>query len=456
MVCSLLPSFSLAATAGTSEPDWSSSIVKSPVECRQLRIDRSKRVKGVRKSPHGEDRAYWKEVNLLGLVRPSEVSDIAISAWLSKGIYQCKPSKSCTPQIINGSEWRPILDSQDQYATFEGIDNSSNQFGVVESSPFRDLAGTDIANTTAQALDLDPAGFRAVAFRNSDKDNIFIVFRGTDIASIKDWLTDFKQLVWKPAQYQAAEAFTKRVVQSECGSENASPDCLARFRGVGHSLGGGLAQHVARETGLDAYTYNAAGLGFWPETGHSPITRLRDDAKILHFFSQGYRLGNTYGMDIVPITGFQLSDANCEVPVELPIWAWDTLTVGILTHNMEGLASAISDINAGLAAAGITDEVIISILYPPELTNSSTVRLACTANKQEATTVRVAAWNRSSLDGAVVFELVGHKGASGYSPGRPEYFSFFDVIPGKYEVRIRGKEVLASKSIEILPPTGCR
>ena len=450
------PVLPIAATDESQEPDWSSSFVKSPVECRQLQIERSRKERGTREGRSSADGTYWKNVNLLDLVRPSEVSEIETSAWLSKGIYQCMPSISCPPQVIDGKEWRPTIDSQDRYANFEKVDTSSPQFSIVGSPPLGVLITTDIANTTPQTSDLDPSGFRAVVFQNPENESIFVVFRGTDITSIKDWATNVNQLFWKPEQYKAAEEFTKRVVLSQCGNGNVSPECLARFRVVGHSLGGGLAQHVARVNGLDGYTYNAAGLGLWSGTTHFTSSRLRDDARILHFFSQGYRLGNTYGMDFVPYSGIQASDANCEVPIDLPIWAWDSLSVGILTHNIERLASAISDIESGLAAAGTTDEVSISVVSPPELTNSFTMRLGCTANTPETTTVSVAVYNMSTLDSPIGFKLVGHEGVTGYNPGMPALVSFYDVPPGSYEVRISGREVLASRSIEILAPTSCR
>ncbi len=97
-------------------------------------------------------------------------------------------------------------------------------------------------------------GFYAELFRNLDTNAYVLVFRGTNALSIADWVTDLTQafsvFTYIPnSQYDAA-VYLARSVKAQY-----SPLQIA-----GHSLGGGLAQLAALDTGLKATCFDAAGL----------------------------------------------------------------------------------------------------------------------------------------------------------------------------------------------------
>jgi pimeloyl-ACP methyl ester carboxylesterase len=197
-------------------------------------------------------------------------------------------------------------------------------------------------------IPLDPNGFHAAAYQKADGATTVVVFEGT--SSLEDWKTNAGMMVWKPDQFSQAESFTREAIERACGSDRT---CQARISVTGHSLGGALAQHVGLRFGLRVHTFNAAGLFLPIQVELTSVNSLGFSG--LHFFSQGYRLGSQYGMDIVPYLGAQFAQDSCEVPVELPAWAWDALTVELVTHQMERLSSAISlEMEARLAGTGTT------------------------------------------------------------------------------------------------------
>ncbi|MEC4766136.1 Mbeg1-like protein [Halomonas sp. CUBES01] len=93
-------------------------------------------------------------------------------------------------------------------------------------------------------------GFSATLSK-TDSGQWVLAFRGTDGVNQEDWSNNAKQaLMGSSSQYDNALELADRVKRV------LGEDVLI----AGHSLGGGLAAAAAYETGLDAVTFNAAGL----------------------------------------------------------------------------------------------------------------------------------------------------------------------------------------------------
>lgn len=96
----------------------------------------------------------------------------------------------------------------------------------------------------------DPeTGFDAYACRVKATGRVIVAFRGTD--ELKDWVkTDIPQPLVLPRQYRQGYEYAKEL-------KEAYGDVAV----TGHSMGGGIAQYAAARLGLEAWTFNPAGLG---------------------------------------------------------------------------------------------------------------------------------------------------------------------------------------------------
>lgn len=89
---------------------------------------------------------------------------------------------------------------------------------------------------------------------NSCVREIAYVTQGTDMLQIQDWANNIKQgLVGNSQQYKDSERIARSIHQYLC-NYNCGEDIQLYF--VGHSLGGGLAQHNAIVTRRPAITFN--------------------------------------------------------------------------------------------------------------------------------------------------------------------------------------------------------
>ena len=90
-----------------------------------------------------------------------------------------------------------------------------------------------------------------VLYYNKSTKKYALVFKGTEVTSVKDWKANIQQGVGiTTQQYDQAIALTRRF-------QSRYKDNLEL---VGHSLGGGLASAVALATGLHATVFNPAGV----------------------------------------------------------------------------------------------------------------------------------------------------------------------------------------------------
>ncbi|HAH05106.1 MAG TPA: hypothetical protein DCM05_01050 [Elusimicrobia bacterium] len=95
----------------------------------------------------------------------------------------------------------------------------------------------------------EKTGFDAYACRLSEDGRVVVAFRGTD--ELRDWLrADIPQPILLPKQYRQGLAFADEMKERH-------GDVVL----TGHSLGGGIAQYAAMRLGLEAHTFNPAGLG---------------------------------------------------------------------------------------------------------------------------------------------------------------------------------------------------
>lgn len=276
-----------------------------------------------------DDRSRDAAVGLVSRARPDGVSDTPTRleqieqalpyAELSARIYDC--GSRCLEFTGSAGRWVPILDSRDLLEKSSG-DTENRQW--------------DTANLKASVRREDPSkGFHAAAFRNAQTKAIAIVYEGTKTR--EDWEANFKQPFIEPLQYELAIEFAEEVERRFC---NDTGRCRSGITLTGHSLGGGLAQYAAITLGRKAYTFNAAGL--WDSTAGDIDTGIAAQAEIIHFNSKGYKFGFRLGVDFVPYTGVQFAERTIDVPIDLPVWAWDTVTVALVTHNMERLRDAMS------------------------------------------------------------------------------------------------------------------
>ncbi len=150
-------------------------------------------------------------------------------------------------------------------------------------------------------------GFAAELFRNLDTNAYVLVYRGTNALSVVDWVTNLTQALTTytgiPASQYDAAVYLARSVKAQY-----SPLQIA-----GHSLGGGLAQLAALDTGLKATCFNAAGLtsGTLTRWGITTTKLNTNKMKISHYNVKYCPLVDTRGYmnskspDLAGFSGYQ-------------------------------------------------------------------------------------------------------------------------------------------------------
>lgn len=302
----------------------------SQLECKALVFKPDKQTSSGRFISYTQS---MEHIDFQSVLDPSEFSIAVASAELSKEIYNCR--KKCKTYRGASGFWKVLFDSRE--LQLSSVEAKEIQEAIVASQ--RD--NTTANSTTSIILEEtpDPDGFHATAYKNTSTGAVIIVYEGT--TSVEDWITNLGQLVSIPAQYQLAKDFAQSVLMKACPNDSSvDSQCRRKVTVTGHSLGGGLAQFASLTTGLQAYIFNAAGLLRPTRKELNPHA-----SKVVHFHAQGYRFNTEYGRDFVPDPGEQFAQVSCQVPVTLPVWAWDTITVELQTHNMEKLFCAMFDLH---------------------------------------------------------------------------------------------------------------
>jgi len=130
-------------------------------------------------------------------------------------------------------------------------------------------------------------GLHLSVYQNTKTKKYVIVIEGTQPTDVDDLLTDIVQLtnvLDAPKQYKLAREYVEKLISDGVLDKEAII--------TGHSLGGGIAQYVAKSFGMDAYTFNPAGLSsstlddaeeFFLENGYN------SDSFIFHIISNNNR-----------------------------------------------------------------------------------------------------------------------------------------------------------------------
>lgn len=207
----------------------------------------------------------------------------------------------------------------------------------VERSAWTHWVPTELIPASVVADVILGAGFHAAAYRLPSGE-ILIAFEGTDPAEWGDVATDLAQAFTVPGQYTIGVAFAKSV-------QLRFPKATLTL--TGHSLGGGIAQYAAAMLGLQAITFNPAGL--FPRTVLASLPGRLQQSGIKHYVTRAYMLQESSDpvsfkrqidvstkRDAVSAVGMQLGDVTF-VPVQSE--------AGFLgVHSMARLHAALSAI----------------------------------------------------------------------------------------------------------------
>lgn len=136
---------------------------------------------------------------------------------------------------------------------------------------------------------------------NSSKNTAVISFRGTD--DVLDWHANlhwFTKIFGINTQYQKVNAAIPKIVKLLKSKVNG----LKNIHVVGHSLGGGLAQHAlySHVDITQAFVFNSSPVTGWNEidedmrskaVAKNIVTRIHEDGEILEFFRLLMKVGYT-------------------------------------------------------------------------------------------------------------------------------------------------------------------
>lgn len=132
---------------------------------------------------------------------------------------------------------------------YERVANSSFVYALMASNAYNDSAQFLIPGWKRFRRYESGKGFGADIWENTERSEIVVAYRGTNILQIQDWIFGNFNLFWQ-GQYDDA-----KIVMDEISKEFSE----RKIAVTGHSLGGGLALHSSLyRNNTDAYVINAS------------------------------------------------------------------------------------------------------------------------------------------------------------------------------------------------------
>ena len=165
---------------------------------------------------------------------------------LNTNILAVTPPLLCLRNIIT------IFDGRDLRKSDRSRDNNASRYARFAAHVYRDLED-GVLPFGCKILEKHSTKENLKATLYRDNDDIVCAFAGTG-KNFKDWKNNFTQLVGKSKQYDEALEYAKDI-------SYRYPDKRIIF--VGHSQGGGEAAYCAYNLGMQAETYNPAGLSIF-------------------------------------------------------------------------------------------------------------------------------------------------------------------------------------------------
>lgn len=188
-------------------------------------------------------------------------------------------------------------------------------------------------------------GFFAHSFVNFQTNHVVIAFRGSD--DYQDWLYSNRCFLTgcMPAQYANAKKFTNETMEFFGEKFN--------YTLVGHSLGGGLAQLVSINTGLDAVTFDAPGI-LKVANKHFLINLVATANEHITAYIHGYDLVNMFANHIVPLIQI-IPDFNIDICKK-----YYEIGATLDQHNMTQIFDMFDE-NTGYIKSAIQNNTILDI-----------------------------------------------------------------------------------------------
>jgi hypothetical protein len=207
---------------------------------------------------------------------------------------------------------------------------SLNSYKIDEIEPgARYLSGFSVEkyDSSWKMVDSGASGtglYYNVYWRDADTLDVMIAIRGTEGTSFKDWYSNFSwitQILPVPNQYDVIRQRFQKIREKAFAQANGR---TVRFVATGHSLGGGLAQHLAYAFPcVSAVVFNTS-----PVSNRHNLTSPVSSNRIVHIYEKEDELTNfrnyvvkdvesdyykKYVMKLVPVGKLQHSMSRLSV-----------------------------------------------------------------------------------------------------------------------------------------------
>ncbi len=166
---------------------------------------------------------------------------------------------------------------------------------------------------SASPFKISFGGLKAALYVNAKTNKCAVVFAGTEVTDITDWVNNVRQAMGiVPTEYRDGANFAAK----------AAAKCDQDMVLAGHSLGGGIAQYAYLKTGelYRTFTFNPAGLAVTNLDYQSANLRTTN---VENFIAQAYdpSSGTLLGRDVASLTGVTLGRE-----ILVPVYSWSPTT----------------------------------------------------------------------------------------------------------------------------------